>query len=124
MKKEVIIVPNTLNLPLSPAIKAGDFIFVSGQVGFIDADGKEVNGIEAQTRQSIENISRILQAAGSSLNAIVKTTVFLGDWSNFSKMNEVYQSYFKKDYPARSTIVTGMYVPNMLIEIECIACSM
>jgi 2-iminobutanoate/2-iminopropanoate deaminase len=57
------------------------------------------------------------------MNEVVKVTVFLGDWSNFEKMNEIYQSYFTKDYPARSTIVTGMYIPDMLIEIECIAYS-
>jgi 2-iminobutanoate/2-iminopropanoate deaminase len=123
MEKKVITVPNAPELPFSPAIKAGDYIFVSGQIGFIDAAGKEVKGIEAQTRQCLENIKQVLQVAGSSLNDVVKVTVFLGDGSHFAQMNEVYQSYFPKDYPARSTIVTNMFIPNMLIEIECIAYS-
>jgi 2-iminobutanoate/2-iminopropanoate deaminase len=123
MKKEVITVPNALKLPFSPAIKAGDYVFVSGQIGFMDTNGKEVKGIEAQTRQCLENIKQVLQVAGLSLNDIVKVTVFLGDGSHFAKMNEVYQSYFPKDYPARSTIMTSMFIPNMLVEIECIAYS-
>jgi 2-iminobutanoate/2-iminopropanoate deaminase len=126
MGKEVITVPaipNAPKLPFSPAIKAGDYIFVSGQVGFIDANGKEVKGIQAQTRQCLENIKQVLKSAGSSLNDVVKTTVFLNNAEHFAQMNEVYQSYFPKDFPARSTVVTSPVMPNMLIEIECIACS-
>jgi 2-iminobutanoate/2-iminopropanoate deaminase len=123
MAKEVIKVPNALKLPFSPAIRAGDYIFVSGQVGFIDSSGKEVKGIEAQTRQCLKNIKQVLEAANSSLNDVVKVTVFLGNIDHFAKMNEVYQSYFSKDYPARSTIITGPMIPNMLVEIECIAYS-
>jgi 2-iminobutanoate/2-iminopropanoate deaminase len=123
MGKEVVTVPNAPKLPFSPAIRAGDFIFVSGQVGFIDAGGKEVKGIAAQTRQCLENIKQVLAAAGSSLNDVVKVTVFLNNADNFAQMNEVYQSYFPKDYPARSTVVTSPVMPNMLVEIECIAYS-
>ena len=92
MRKEVITVPNAPKLPFSPAIRAGDYIFVSGQVGFIDAGGKEVKGIGAQTRQCLENIKQVLETAGSSLNEVV-------------------------------TVVTGLVIPNMLIEVECIAYS-
>ncbi|MBN2186265.1 MAG: RidA family protein [Dehalococcoidia bacterium] len=123
MAKEVITIPNALKLPFSPAIKAGDYIFVSGQAGFIDSDGREVKGIEAQTRQCLENIKQVLEAAGSSLNDVVKVTVFLRHADHFSQMNEVYQSYFPKDYPARSALVTGLVIPSMLVEIECIAYS-
>ena len=123
MAKKVIHLPNAPALPFSPAIKAGDYIFVSGQGGFADAEGKEVKGIEAQTRQCLENIRNVLEAAGSSLNDVVKVTIFLGDVSNFAKMNEVYRGYFPEDAPARSTAVTGLVVPNMLVEIECIAYS-
>ena len=123
MGKEVITVPNAPKYPFSPAIRAGDYIFVSGQVGFIDAGGKEVEGIGAQTRQCLENIKQVLEAAGSSLNDVVKVTVFLGHADHFAQMNEVYQSYFPKDYPARSTVVTGPVMPNMLVEIECVAYS-
>jgi len=122
-KKEVITVANAPKLPFSPAIRAGDYIFVSGQVGFTDSGGKEVKGIEAQTRQCLENIKQVLQVAGSSLNDVVKVTIFLGDGSQFNQMNEVYRSYFPKDYPARSTVVTTMFIPSMLVEIECVAYS-
>ena len=125
MGKEVVSVPKMSKypLPFSPAIKAGDYIFVSGQPGFADASGKEVSGIEAQTRQCLENVRQILEAAGSSLDDVVKVTVFLRDASYFAPMNEVYRSYFPKDHPARSTVVTGLVVPSMLVEIECMAYS-
>lgn len=121
MKKQVINVPNAPRLPFSPAIRAGDYIFVSGQGGFVDTAGREVEGIDAQTRQCLENIKRVLVAAGSSLDDVVKVTVFLGSVGDFARMNEVYQGYFPKDQPARSTAVTGLVIPNMLVEIECIA---
>ena len=123
MAKEVITVPNAPKLPFSPATKAGDYIFVSGQVGFIDSGGREVKGIEAQTRQCLESIKQVLEAASSSLNDVVKVTVFLSHADHFAQMNEVYQSYFPKDCPARSTVVAGLVVPSMLVEIECIAYS-
>ncbi|MFC1942270.1 RidA family protein [Chloroflexota bacterium] len=121
MGKKVIKVPNAPKLPFSPAIKAGDYIFVSGQVGFMDSYGKEVQGIEAQTRQCIENIKQVLQAVESSLDDVVKVTVFLTNADNFTQMNEVYKNFFQKDCPARSTLVTGPLVSSMLVEIECIA---
>lgn len=121
MGKEVVTVPNAPKLPFSPAIKAGDYIFVSGQVGFVDSAGKEVKGVQAQTRQCLENMKQVLAAAGSSLNDVVKTTVFLNVASDFDEMNEAYRSYFPKDYPARSTVVTIPVIANMLVEIECVA---
>jgi len=121
MAKEVITVPNAPKLPFSAAIRAGDYLFLSGQGGFADAQGSEVKGIEAQTRECLENIKRILEAAGSSLDDVVRVTIFLGNVANFAKMNKVYQSYFPKELPARSTAVTGLVIPEMLIEMECIA---
>ena len=121
MVKEVIDIPNAPKLPFSPAIRAGDYIFVSGQVGFVDAEGRKVETIEAQTKQCLDNIKQVLEAAGSSLSDVVKVTVFLGNASDFAKMNEVYQSYFTKDRPARSTVITGLVSHRMLIEMECIA---
>ena len=123
MVKKVITVPNAPKLPFSPAIRAGDYIFVSGQVGFLDAEGKEVKGIEAQTKQCLENIKQVLEAAGSSLDDVVKVTVFLRNEGDFATMNEIYQSYFVKDRPARSTVVAGLALRSMLIELECIAYS-
>lgn len=87
----------------------------------MDAEGKEIKGIEAQTRQCLENMKQVLEIAGSSLDDVVKVTVFLGNVTDYIKMNEVYKSYFSKDQPARSTAVTGLVIPNMLIEMECIA---
>ena len=123
MAKKVITVPGAPKLPFSPAIRAGDYIFVSGQLGITDAQGKEVKGIGAQTRQCLENIKEVLAAAASSLEDVVKVTIFLRNEKDFAKMNEVYQSYFTKDKPARSTAITGLALPNMLVETECIAYS-
>jgi 2-iminobutanoate/2-iminopropanoate deaminase len=124
MVKKVITLPDAPKLPFSPAIRAGDYIFVSGQIGHIDAGGKGVKGIEAQVKQCLENMKRVLVAAGSSLDDVVKVTVFLRNEKDFAKMNEVYQSYFTKDQPARSTVIAGLVMPSMLIEMDCIAYSL
>jgi 2-iminobutanoate/2-iminopropanoate deaminase len=121
MGKKVITLPYSPESPYSPAIKAGDFIFVSGQVGYKDEAGKEIKGIEAQTRRCLENMKRVLSAAEASMNDVIKVTVFLNNASDFGKMNEVYRAYFPKEPPARSTVVTIPAVPNMLVEIECVA---
>lgn len=121
MTKEVIRMPDSADRPFSPAIRAGDNIFVSGQVGIRDNQGNEIEGIEGQTKQCLDNASQILEAAGSSLADVVKVTVFLKDVADFAKMNEVYQSYFPEDRPARSTVITGLVNSAMLVEIECIA---
>lgn len=121
MGKEVINLPDTPRLPYSSAIRAGNFIFVSGQTGSVDAEGREVKGIEAQTRQCFEKVKQVLAVAGMSLDDVIKVTVFLRNEADFASMNEVYQGYFAEDKPARSTIVVGLPRPDMLIEIECIA---
>jgi 2-iminobutanoate/2-iminopropanoate deaminase len=123
MVKKVITLPDAPKLPFSSAIRAGDYIFVSGQVGHTDAQGREITGVEAQVKQCLENIKRVLAAAGLSLDDVVKVTVFLRNEKDFAKMNEVYQSYFTKDHPARSTVIAGLALPSMLIEMECIAYS-
>ena len=120
MAKKVIIMPNTAERPYSSAVRAADYIFVSGSGGYVDKDGREVKGIESQTEQCLENIKQVLEAASSSLSDVVKTTVFLTNASDFTQMNEVYKKYFPKDRPARSTVVTGLVRSDMLIEIECI----
>lgn len=123
MEKNVNIMPNAPKHPFSASVKAGDYIFVSGQGGFESPDTAEpVEGIEAQTRICLDNMRKVLEAAGSSLDDVVKVTVFLSDSSYYEKMNKVYRSYFPKKQPARSTAITGLAIPNMLIEIECIAC--
>ena len=122
MARQVISVPNAPKMPFSPAIKTDQYIFVSGQAGFYDPKtGEEIKGIEAQTKQTLENMGDILEAAGSSLADVVKVMVFLRNADDFAKMNEIYTNFFPRDYPARSTIVAGLALPVMLIEIECIA---
>ena len=123
MVKKVITLPDAPKLPFSPAIRAGDYIFVSGQIGHVDAQGREVKGIEAQVKQCLENMKKVLAAAGSFLEDVVKVTVFLRNEKDFARMNEVYQDYFAKDQPARSTVIAGLVLPSMLIEIDCIAYS-
>jgi len=127
MKKEVIIpakLPSwvkEMSLPLSPAIKAGGFVFVSGYAGFLDRKGAPIEGIEAQTRETLEVIKDTLEAAGSSLDKVVKATVFLKNAQDFPKMNQVYHAFFPKDPPARTTLVAGLALPDILVEIECMA---
>ena len=120
-KKEVIIMPGVEDHPYSSAVRAGEYIFLSGQIGSVDDRGNDVKGIQAQTKQCLENMKQVLEAAGASLGDVVKVNVFLVNVDDFPKMNEVYQSYFPKDRPARSTIVTRLVIPELLIEVECIA---
>ncbi|TET49121.1 MAG: RidA family protein [Dehalococcoidia bacterium] len=123
MAKKVIMVPTALpGVPYSPAIKAGDYIFVSGQVGHVDSQGNKLEGVEAQTKQVLDNMKRVLEAAGASMDDVVKATVFLVKAEDFSKMNEVYKTYFTRDLPARSTvIVAALARPEIVVEIEGIA---
>jgi 2-iminobutanoate/2-iminopropanoate deaminase len=108
--------------PYSQAIVVGDFVFASGQVALDPATGQLIDGdIQAQTRRALENLSAVLQAAGSSFAEAVKTTVFLTTMSNFGPMNEVYAEYFTGDPPARSTVAVAELPRNALVEIEAVA---
>ncbi len=108
--------------PYSPVVSAGDFIFVSGQLGHTDpATGGKNEGIVSQTGQCLENMQALLTSMNASLDDVVKTTVFLKNADDFSKMNETYAQYFTGKKPARSTIVVSLLNPDMLIEIECVA---
>jgi 2-iminobutanoate/2-iminopropanoate deaminase len=113
-------------LPLacySQAVKAGGFLFVSGQVPLNPRTGKPVEGgIEAQTRQTLENLKAIVEAAGSSLEKTVKVTIFLKSMGDFKKMNDVYCTYFRKNPPARSAVQAQLAMPELLIEIDAITC--
>ena len=120
VRREFIVHPTRADLPFSSAVRAGDFIFVSGTTGRVDAQGNPTKGIEAQTMQCLENISQVLQTAGAALSDVVKATVFLCNADDFAKMNEVYLKYFPEARPTRSTIITGLVRPDMQIEIECI----
>ncbi len=120
-ERKIVIMPGTEDHPYSSAVRAGEYLFLGGQIGSVDDGGNKVVGIEGQTKQCLENMKRVLAAAGASLGDVVKVNVFLVSVDDSPKMNEVYQSYFLKDRPARSTIVTGLVMPELLIEIECIA---
>jgi 2-iminobutanoate/2-iminopropanoate deaminase len=108
--------------PYSQAIRAGSLLFCSGQIPLDPVTGALVGGdIAAQTRQVFANITAILQAAGTSLDRVVKTTVFLADMNDFAAMNEVYATFFTSPAPARSTVAAAGLPRNARIEIDVIA---
>ncbi|MBH8584404.1 RidA family protein [Thermoactinomyces vulgaris] len=107
--------------PYSQAVETGDWIFTSGQIP-LTPDGKLVaGGIEEQTRQVLENLKSVLEAAGSGLEHVVKTTIFLRDMNQFQTVNEIYGGYFKEHQPARSCVEVSRLPKEVLIEIEVIA---
>ncbi len=107
--------------PYSQAIDTGTFVYASGQIPINPANGEVVEGIKAQTEQSIANVTAILNEAGLSLENVVKTTVFLADMNDFAAMNEVYGNAFKAPYPARSAVAVRELPKKVLVEIEVIA---
>ncbi len=107
--------------PYSQAIKAGDFVFVSGQLGLKPGDTEISGTIQEQTEQIFENLGAILEAAGSGLDRIVKTTVFLVSLGDFQAMNEVYATHVGEKRPARSTVEIAALPSGALVEIEAIA---
>jgi 2-iminobutanoate/2-iminopropanoate deaminase len=123
-EKEVITTekaPKALG-PYSAGIRVGNMIYTAGQVGIDPAIGDIVaGGIEAETRQVLHNLQAVLKAAGSSLDWVVKTTVFLQDMNEFSRMNAVYAEFFKEKPPARSTVQVGALPKGAAVEIEAVA---
>jgi 2-iminobutanoate/2-iminopropanoate deaminase len=108
--------------PYSQAIRKGDFLFASGQLGIDPATGAFVEGgVKEQTEQVFKNIKAILSEAGFTMADIVKTTVFLADMADFAVVNEVYATQFEGDYPARSAVAVKTLPKNGLVEIEIIA---
>jgi 2-iminobutanoate/2-iminopropanoate deaminase len=107
--------------PYSQTIEANGMVFVSGQLPVNAATGEMPEGIEAQARQSLENIRHILTEAGLGMDSIVKTTVFLQDMSLFAGMNGVYATFFDGAFPARSAVAVKALPKDALVEIECIA---
>lgn len=108
--------------PYSQAIVEGDFIFVSGQGPINPGTGAlELGDARSETRRVFENIRAILQAAGSSLDHVMKCNVYLRDINDFAAMNEVYKTYFAPPFPARTTIQAGALPGGIAVEIECIA---
>jgi len=123
MKREIISTdkaPAAVG-PYSQAVRVGDLVFTAGQVALDPATGKLVEGgIEEQTRQVLQNLAAVLEAAGSSLDRVVKTTVFLKDMGDFAAMNAVYAEFFPTDPPARSTVEVSDLALGALVEIEAI----
>lgn len=107
--------------PYSQAIIANGFVFAAGQIGIDPTTGEFVEGVAEQTRRVFQNLSAVLEAAGTSLANVVKTTVFLQDMNDFAVMNEVYGEHFPAPFPARSTIQVARLPKNALVEIELIA---
>ncbi len=108
--------------PYSQGVIAGNLIFTSGQLP-MDAETGEMleNDITLQTRKSLQNVKAILEEAGSGMEKIVKTTVYLSDMANFAKMNEVYKEFFTGDFPARSAFQVARLPKDALVEIEAVA---
>lgn len=107
--------------PYSQAIRLGNLLFCSGQIPVNPETGVVPEGIEAQTEQSLANVKAILAAAGTSIDKVVKTTVFLADMSLFGPMNEVYARTFAEPFPARSAVAVRELPKQVLVEIEVIA---
>lgn len=108
------------HVPLSPAVRAGDFVFISGQVP-VDANGNIVAGsVNAEAEQVLANVKTALELAGATMNDVVKTTVWLRDASDFKAMNEVYARHFPENPPARTTVESRLMV-DIALEIEAIA---
>jgi len=109
-------------VPLSQAIKAGEWVFASGQLGTDPKTGRLVEGgITAETRQVCENLKAVLEAAGSSLGKVVKVTIYMADLAELLPMNEVFSAYFPTEPPARTTFQAAGLVAGARIEIEAIA---
>ena len=107
--------------PYSQAIRSGDLLFASGQLGLDPATGNLVDGIEAQTRQALTNLQAVLAAAGGSVANVVKTTIFLADMADFATVNALYAEVFRHEPPARSTVQVAALPKGGLVEIEIIA---
>jgi reactive intermediate/imine deaminase len=122
-ERNVIQTPSIpAGLPFSSAVRVGDLLFLSGQVGNVPGTRELADtGIAGQTRQTLENIKAVLAAAGSSLDRAVKCTVFLVDMRDYGAMNVVYAEYFPVDPPARSTVAGSGLALGARVEIECIA---
>ncbi len=128
MEKQVVEVPvisdviRGLNVPLSPVVRANGFIFVSGLPGIDLATGRLIGGdIEEQTEASLVALKHALEAAGSSLAKVVKTTIYVSNAAYFRRVNEIYGRYFTENCPARTFVAVGSWPLEFDIEIECIA---
>lgn len=108
--------------PYSQAVRAGDYLFCSGQVPLVPETGEMVaGGVEAQTRQSLDNLMKVLAAAGCDFNSVVKTTIYLTDLGDFAVVNEIYAGYCAEIAPARATVQVAALPKGALVEIDAVA---
>ncbi len=113
--------PNAIG-PYSQAIKVNKMVFLSGQIAIDPNTQKFIDGdIETQTKRVLDNLKSVLEASGSSLESVVKTTIYITDINDFSKVNEIYASYFSSGKPARSTVCVAALPKNAKVEIDAIA---
>lgn len=109
--------------PYSQAIEAGGLVFASGQIGVNPATGEAPDGVEAQAEQALTNLKAVLEAAGTSLDNVVKTTVFIQNMDDFGTINGIYAKYFPENCPARSCVEVAKLPKGLLVEVEAIAVS-
>ena len=124
MQKQVVVAENAPKAigPYSAGIKIGNFVYTAGQLGIDPATGDFVEGgVEAETRQALQNLKAVLEAAGTSLENVIKTTVFLRDMNDFAAMNGVYAQFFTANYPARSAVQVARLPKDGAVEIEAVA---
>lgn len=124
VRKEIVATENAPGAigPYSQAVRAGDFVFVSGQIPINPGTGNFISeNVAEQTEQVLMNLSAVLAAAGSSLKNVVKTTVFLADMNDFAEMNEIYARFFTESFPARATVQAARLPKDARVEIEAIA---
>jgi 2-iminobutanoate/2-iminopropanoate deaminase len=107
--------------PYSQGVRASGFVFTSGQIGADPSDGAMVEGVAAQADRALRNLAAVLSEAGSSLERVVKTTIFLTDMNDFAAVNEVYARHLSAPFPARSTIAVKALPKGALVEIEMVA---
>lgn len=110
-----------VTIPLTPAIRAGDFIFVSGQLGIDDQGVVVAEDVGAQARHAMERIRAVLALAGTDLGSVVKVSVWLTDKADFPAFNAAYREFFPERPPARSTVVSDLLIPGARVEIDAIA---
>jgi 2-iminobutanoate/2-iminopropanoate deaminase len=123
MSKRVLTGPDIVagSLPFSPVIEANGFVFLAGQVGDVPGEGIVEGGIEAETRQMLENVGRLLNAAGLDYGDVVKATVYLRDFDEFPRMNAIYREFFPTEPPTRATVGVTRLAADYRVEIEVIA---
>ena len=124
MTKQAISAPTSAPAigPYSPAVRAGNLLFLSGQIPLDPASGQLVDGdIGAQTRRVLQNMGELLKAGGADFSHVVRTTIFLADMNDFAAVNEIYASYFSDPYPARATVQVARLPKDVRVEIDAIA---